>query len=93
MDSKPDNSVAPHGNDTDQVIDAPEGDPEGALETEVELETVPTEDKSHSYWNSSAARYEWLDSFGDVAPRVPELESMLFGEAELRGSTGREFNK
>jgi len=29
-------------------------------------------------WASSAAKYEWNDEYGDVAPRVPELEAMLF---------------
>ncbi|EGP82766.1 unnamed protein product [Zymoseptoria tritici ST99CH_1A5] len=27
-----------------------------------------------------AARYEWRDEYGDVAPRVPELEAILFGQ-------------
>jgi ATP-dependent RNA helicase DDX3X len=29
-------------------------------------------------WASSAAKYEWLDEYGDVAPRIPELEAQLF---------------
>ena len=93
MDFTTDNSVAPQDKGTDQSIDAPEGEPEAGQETEAVLETVTAEEKPYSFWNSSAARYEWQDSFGNVAPRVPELEGMLFGEAELRGTTGREFNK
>lgn len=93
MDFNLDNSVVPQGGDIDQAINVLEEEPETVLQTEDVLETVPADEKSHSYWNSSAARYEWQDSFGDVAPKVPELEGMLFGEAELRGSTGREFNK
>ena len=27
-----------------------------------------------------AARYEWRDEYGDVAPEMPELEAILFGQ-------------
>lgn len=29
-------------------------------------------------WAHNAARYEWKEEYGDVAPRVPELEQRLF---------------
>ena len=29
-------------------------------------------------WAANAKRYEWLDEYGDVGPRFPELEKMLF---------------
>ncbi|KAK3064680.1 hypothetical protein LTS18_004941, partial [Coniosporium uncinatum] len=34
-------------------------------------------------WGSTAARYEWSDEYGDVAPRVPELEQQLFNDAYM----------
>jgi len=70
--------------DVDQVIDAPEGADA--------LESVPPEQKPVGDWASSAARYEWADSYGDVAPRVPELEEILFEELDLRGNTGLDFD-
>lgn len=30
-------------------------------------------------WGGAAAKYEWKEEYGDVAPRVPELEVQLFG--------------
>jgi hypothetical protein len=29
-------------------------------------------------WAANARRYEWKDEYGDVAPRIPELEEELF---------------
>jgi ATP-dependent RNA helicase DDX3X len=29
-------------------------------------------------WASSSSKYEWLDEYGDVPPRIPELEAQLF---------------
>ncbi|RPB26525.1 DEAD-domain-containing protein, partial [Terfezia boudieri ATCC MYA-4762] len=43
-------------------------------------------------WASSAARYEWDDSYGNVAPKLPELEEILFEELDLRGNTGLDFD-
>lgn len=34
---------------------------------------------------ASARVYEWNDEFGDVGPKIPELEEQLFGTAETRG--------
>jgi len=31
-------------------------------------------------WGSTAARYEWSDEYGDVAPKVPALEQQLFND-------------
>ena len=31
-------------------------------------------------WAASASRYEWLEEYGDVAPRNELLERMLFGD-------------
>lgn len=36
-------------------------------------------------WHANAAKYEWNDDFGDVTPRVPELEAMLYaGEFRMK---------
>jgi ATP-dependent RNA helicase DDX3X len=43
----------------------PEGDDENA--------TMPPRE-----WASNAARYEFEDEYGDIGPRVPELEEQLF---------------
>jgi ATP-dependent RNA helicase DDX3X len=37
-------------------------------------------------WACSAAKYEWLDEYGDVAPRIPELEAQLFDLEFLHGA-------
>jgi len=42
-------------------------------------------------WASSAGKYEWNDEYGDVGPRVPELEKQLFNN-ELRMKHGDNFN-
>jgi len=36
---------------------------------------------SDQAWGSTAARYEWSDEYGDVAPKFPELERQLFNNA------------
>jgi ATP-dependent RNA helicase DDX3X len=39
-----------------------------------------TEARNNSVeWHSMSAKYEWKEEFGDVAPRLPELENILFG--------------
>jgi len=35
-------------------------------------------DSSVPQWAHNAARYEWLEEYGDVGPKVPELENQLF---------------
>lgn len=70
-------------NDVDQIIDAPEGDNA--------VESIPDDQRPAVDWASSAARYEWQDSYGDVAPKLPDLEILLFGDRELRGNTGLDF--
>lgn len=36
-------------------------------------------------WHGAGQVYEWRDEYGDVAPRVPELEAILFGgEFQMR---------
>ncbi|KAF2435617.1 P-loop containing nucleoside triphosphate hydrolase protein [Tothia fuscella] len=37
-------------------------------------------------WAASAVKYEWSDDFGDVAPRVEELEKQLFTTDFLAGT-------
>ena len=69
----------------DNGIDAPEG--------EEVIESLPEDQKPSEQWASSAARYEWQDEFGDVAPKVPALEEALFGNMESRGATGLDFGK
>ena len=43
-------------------------------------------------WAINAARYEWNDEYGDLGPKIPELEAMLFGEAENAGQVGQHIN-
>ena len=43
-------------------------------------------------WASSAARYEWKDEYGEVGPRVPELEKQLF-QSEFLNRRGIKFDK
>jgi ATP-dependent RNA helicase DDX3X len=42
-------------------------------------------------WASSAAKYEWNEEYGDVGPRNPELEKMLF-QSEFTSRVGIKFN-
>ena len=39
-------------------------------------------------WAANAAKYEWSDEYGDVGPKHPQLEDMLFRNADInrRGS-------
>ncbi|KAI5801662.1 P-loop containing nucleoside triphosphate hydrolase protein [Peziza echinospora] len=83
-----DEITPPAEDENEKDIDAPE-----AEIGEEGLETVDTEAKPSVDWNSSAARYEWNEEYGDVAPRIPEMEEILFGDVHLRGSTGLEFNR
>ena len=43
-------------------------------------------------WAANAAKYEWLDDYGDVGPKHEELEKMLFG-GEHKMVQGNEFSK
>ena len=43
-------------------------------------------------WASNAKKYEWSDEFGDVGPRVPELERILFGDPD-QPERGVDFDK
>lgn len=42
-------------------------------------------------WAHNAARYEWDDTYGDVAPRHEKLEALLFKDPSAR-SVGIEFH-
>lgn len=45
-------------------------------------------------FDGNARVYEWSDEYGDVVPRVPELEDELFGVPDKRHSrTGLDFSK
>lgn len=35
-------------------------------------------------WASGSAKYEWSDEYGEVGPRVPELEAILFNDQFLQ---------
>jgi ATP-dependent RNA helicase DDX3X len=36
-------------------------------------------------WHGTATKYEWKDEYGEVGPRIPELEKQLFGgEFQMR---------
>jgi ATP-dependent RNA helicase DDX3X len=55
-------------------------------------------DREHSLnlpWFSKAARYEWSDEYGDVAPRLPELEKELFSDLYIttQGERMDEYSK
>ena len=43
-------------------------------------------------WAANAAKYEWLDDFGDVGPEFKELELELFGD-ETKTKKGGEYAK
>jgi ATP-dependent RNA helicase DDX3X len=43
-------------------------------------------------WMHSAAKYEWNEEFGDVGPKIPELEAQLFNP-ELKPQKGNLFEK
>lgn len=45
-------------------------------------------------FDGSARIYEWDDEFGDVGPKVPDLEKELFGDPDKRhGRTGLDFSR
>ena len=46
--------------------------PEPAVTTSVD------DSAQHPGWAANAARYEWKEEYGEVGPRVPELEERLF---------------
>ena len=41
---------------------------------------------------ASARIYEWNDEYGDIGPKIPDLENELFGDPENRGE-GLDFSK
>lgn len=43
-------------------------------------------------WAHNAAKYEYKEEYGDVAPRLPKLEEELFG-SELRITKGIQFDQ
>lgn len=43
-------------------------------------------------WGHKAGRYEWNEEYGDVAPRIPELEKQLFN-AEFQNRAGAKLEK
>ena len=43
---------------------------------------VPSPDLE-AKWASSARRYEWQDEYGVVAPRMPDLEKILFHDPHI----------
>lgn len=43
-------------------------------------------------WAANAAKYEWSDDYGDVAPPFKELEDELFRNQHIN-RTGLEFSK
>ncbi|KAI5779122.1 P-loop containing nucleoside triphosphate hydrolase protein [Geopyxis carbonaria] len=44
-------------------------------------------------WAASSARYEWKDTYGDIAPADPKLELMLFGAPTDEAPTALQFDK
>ena len=43
-------------------------------------------------WGHRAAKYEWKDEYGEVGPKVEELEDQLFS-SELRNRQGSKITK
>lgn len=52
-----------------------------------------TRDSTANDWDGNAKVYEWDGEEGDVGPKVPELETELFGAVETRVSHGIDFSK
>lgn len=51
-------------------------------------------EKAHeSQWAHEAKKYEWKEEYGDVGPKIPELEKELFGNEHItrRGSNVNEY--
>jgi ATP-dependent RNA helicase DDX3X len=52
---------------------------------------------NHAYvepqWAHEAAKYEWKEEYGDVGPKVPELEDQLFRNEQInrRGDMFKEY--
>lgn len=80
-----------HGNDVNdnaaEVIDPRAGNEEfqqaarahgWAAPIPVNHETYAAQGIDHATWQGASARYEWKDEYGDVTPRVPQLEEILF---------------
>jgi ATP-dependent RNA helicase DDX3X len=53
--------------------------------------TATIEPANHVPWASSAVKYEWLEEYGEVAPRIPELEAQLF-DLEFLHRTGENMS-
>ncbi|KAF1992322.1 putative DEAD/DEAH box RNA helicase [Aulographum hederae CBS 113979] len=44
-----------------------------------------SDNKDDGEWGASSAKYEWNDDYGEVGPKIPELEAQLFkGEYTMR---------
>ncbi|KAI3340879.1 P-loop containing nucleoside triphosphate hydrolase protein [Ustulina deusta] len=52
-----------------------------------------TEDNENVSWEGNVKVYEWDGEEGDLGPEHPELESMLFGDPDVRDPQGIDFNK
>lgn len=44
-------------------------------------------------FGGSARVYDWNDEFGDIGPKVPELEKELFGEPGEDSGAGLDFSR
>lgn len=71
--------VQPHATDAEAVVSA-EGTGADAAET---IEPV---------WAHTAEKYEWKEEFGEVGPRIPELENQLYRN-ELIVRKGLKYDK
>jgi ATP-dependent RNA helicase DDX3X len=43
-------------------------------------------------WAHNAAKYEWSEEYGDVGPKIPQLEDQLF-RSEFLNRAGVKFNE
>lgn len=54
--------------------------------------TATATNSEMSGWMARAAKYEWKEEYGDIAPHIPELEAELFG-SEYRTKKGIKFDR
>ena len=69
----------------DYSADAPQPGEEALTKPDGEVQEV-------SGWAHDAAKYEWSEEYGDVGPRIPELEKQLF-QSEFINRRGIKFDK
>ena len=69
---------------TYDVYNAKNREERQAAEKQIYTDDIPL-------WGASAQKFEWKEEYGDVAPRVPELELQLFNH-EFINRKGKAMN-